>query len=333
MAPDAGSSLSGYVKKTLALIIKLTITLTLLYFAVRGANLGLVADRLRRLDIGWLSAAIAVLGVQAVLSALRWQRILERCGAAISMQRAIRLTFVAQFFNQVLPSTVGGDAARIWFVAQDGAGWSKAVYSVAIDRIIGVAVLALIVVICIPASFELIPDPLARAGLLIVGLSGVAVPVALIALGCRQWPLLHRFAILRHFNTAASLAYDIFTSIQSATWIIGLSVVIHALLIVAAWLVAKSVAVPLDALHAVLIIPPVLLIAALPISIAGWGVRESAMVMAFAYCGLPQADGLLVSALLGFAIFVIGIVGGLVWVIGLPGLKLLKPAVTPPRPL
>jgi uncharacterized protein (TIRG00374 family) len=320
------------VKKTLALIIKLAITTTLLYFAVRDANLGLVAERLKRLDIGWLSAAIAVLGVQAVLSGLRWQRILERCGAAISTQQAIRLTFIAQFFNQVLPSTVGGDAARIWFVAQDGAGWSKAIYSVAIDRIIGVAVLALIVVICLPASFELIPGPLARAGLLIVGLLGVAAPIVLIAIGSRQWQMLHRFAILRHFNAAANLAYDIFTSIQSAAWIIGLSIIIHALLIVAAWMIAKSVAVPLDVLHAVLVIPPVLLIAALPISIAGWGVRESAMVMAFGYCGLQQADGLLVSALLGFAIFAIGIMGGLVWVIGLPGLRSLKPAVTPPRP-
>ena len=320
------------MKKTVALIVKLTITTTLLYFAVRGANLGLVADRLKRLDIGWLSAAIAVLGVQAVVSALRWQCILKRCGAAISTTQTIRLTFVAQFFNQVLPSTVGGDAARIWFVARHGTGWSKAVYSVAIDRIIGVFVLALIVVICIPESFALIANPLARAGLLTVGLSGVAVPAAFIALGCRQWQLLHRFAILRYINAAANLAYDLFTSIRRAAWIIGLSVVIHALLIAAAWLIAKSVAVPLDPLHAVLVIPPVLLIAALPISIAGWGVRESAMVMAFAYSGLQQADGLLVSALLGFATFVIGIAGGLVWVIGLPGLKLQKPAVTPPRP-
>jgi uncharacterized membrane protein YbhN (UPF0104 family) len=315
------------MKKTLALIIKLTITIALLYFAIRGANLGLVADRLKHLDIGWLSAAIAALGAQAVLGALRWQRVLERCGAEVSTRQAIRLTFVAQFFNQVLPSTVGGDAARIWFVAQDGAGWSKAVYSVAIDRLIGIFVLALIVVICIPASFALIRDPLARAGLLTVGLSGVAAPAAVIALGCRQWQMLHRFAILRHFNAAASMAYDLFTSIRSAAWFVGLSIVIHALLIAAAWFVAKSVAVPFDALHAIFVIPPVMLIAALPISIAGWGVRESAMVMAFTYSGLQQADGLLVSALLGFVLFVIGIVGGLVWVVGLPGLSPLRPTL------
>jgi glycosyltransferase 2 family protein len=321
------------VKKTIALIIKLTVTVALLYFAVGSANLSLVADRLQRLNIGWFSAAILLLGLQAVLSALRWQRILGRCGADISTQQAVRFTFVASFFNQVLPSTVGGDAARIWFVAQDGAGWSKAVYSVGVDRIIGVLVLAMIVVISIPASFALIPDHLARAGLLTVGLSGVAIPGAFIALGCRQWQALHHFAMLRHLNAAANHAYDIFTSARVATWIVGLSVVIHGLTIAAAWLVAKSVAVPFDLPHAILLIPPVLLIAALPISIAGWGVRESAMVMAFAYSGLQQADGLLVSALLGFALFVIGIIGGLVWVIGLPGLRLLKPAVTPPRPL
>jgi uncharacterized membrane protein YbhN (UPF0104 family) len=321
------------VKKTLALIIKLCITITLLYLAVRGANLELVADRLKRIEVGWLGAAILALGIQAIVSAVRWQLILDRCGAAISTQQAVRFTFVASFFNQVLPSTVGGDAARIWFVAQDGAGWSKAVYSVGIDRIVGVFILAVIVVICLPASFALIPDPLARAGLLIVGLGGVAAPAAFIALGSRQWQVLHRFAILRHLNAAASLTYDIFTSAGTAVWVAFLSLIIHGLLIAAAWLVAKSVAVPFDALHAILVIPPVMLIAAVPISIAGWGVRESAMVMAFAYSGLQQADGLLVSALLGFAIFAIGIVGGLVWVIGLPGLRLLKPAVSPPRPL
>lgn len=321
------------MKKTLALIIKLGVTITLLYLTARSVNLGLVVDRLQRLDIGWFSAAILMLGIQVVVSAVRWQLILDICGAEISTLQAVKFTVVAQFFNQVLPSTVGGDAARIWFVAQDGAGWSKAVYSVAIDRIVGVFVLAVIVVLCIPAWFGLIRDPLARMGLLLVGLSGVAAPVAFIVLGSRQWQLLHRFAILRHLNAAANSAYRIFTSARSAAWIVCLSVIIHGLLIAAAWLVAKSVAAPFDVLHAILVIPPVMLIAALPISIAGWGVRESAMAMAFAYSGLQQADGLLVSALLGFAIFVIGILGGWVWVIGLPGLRLLKPAVTPPRPL
>ena len=60
----------------------------------------------------------------------------------------------------------------------------------------------------------------------------------------------------------------------------------------------------------------------MPISIAGWGVRESAMVLAFAYAGLPESDGLLVSVLYGAALFAMGAIGGVVWLAS-PGARRL----------
>jgi glycosyltransferase 2 family protein len=304
------------VKKTIALIAKLTITLALLYFAVSRVNLGLVAARVQQMNPAWFVAALVILGVQYFLGALRWRSILRACGVTIPVRQAARYMFVSVFFSQVLPSTVGGDAARIWLVAQDGAGWSKAIYSVFIDRIIGVLALSTIVVVCIPASFALVDDRLVRAGLLGLGLLGVAVPIGLIALGSRQWRLLHRFALLRHVNTAANAAYGVFASGREASWVVILSFVIQGSTIVAAWFIAKSVGSPFDLADSVLLVPPVMLIATIPISVAGWGVRESAMVMAFSYAGLPRGDGLLVSALFGFATFALGVFGGLVWLIG-----------------
>ena len=59
----------------------------------------------------------------------------------------------------------------------------------------------------------------------------------------------------------------------------------------------------------------VVLVTIVPISIAGWGVREGAMVAAFAYAGLQQADGLIVSLLFGAGYLVLGVVGGLIWVL------------------
>ena len=60
--------------------------------------------------------------------------------------------------------------------------------------------------------------------------------------------------------------------------------------------------------------PPVLLIASLPVSIAGWGVRESSFMYAFAHAGLAQSDGLAISILFGAASFFVGLVGGIVWI-------------------
>ena len=82
-----------------------------------------------------------------------------------------------------------------------------------------------------------------------------------------------------------------------------------------AWLAAKSVAPSFTLGDLILPTPPVPPIATIPISIAGWGVRESAMVLAFSYAGLPQSDGSLVSALFGLANFAVGIFGGLIWLI------------------
>jgi len=319
------------LKKSIALIAKLTISLALLYFAVSSVNLGVVAERAQRLNATWLAAAIAVLAVQAVAGALRWRIIIGRCGVAISLQRAVRLTMVSLFFSQVLPSTVGGDAARIWLFARDGAGWAKAIYSVAVDRIAGVLVLASIVVICLPESFALIPDRLARAGMVTVGLLGVAAPAAFIALGFRQWGLLHRFTLSRHVNAAANVAYGVFASARTASLIVTLSFFIQGLTIVAAWLAAKSVSSPFDFIDAIVLIPPVLLVATVPISIAGWGVRESVMLMAFSYAGLPPADGLMISALFGLASFALGILGGLVWLVGDRRQPLPQAAAAPPQ--
>ncbi len=60
---------------------------------------------------------------------------------------------------------------------------------------------------------------------------------------------------------------------------------------------------------------PVALISVVPISIAGWGVREGAMVAAFAYAGLSQSDGLLISILFGISYLLLGVLGGVVWVL------------------
>ena len=82
----------------------------------------------------------------------------------------------------------------------------------------------------------------------------------------------------------------------------------------AAWCLAKAVAAPLEWSQALLLVLPVLLIATVPLSIAGWGTRETAMVLAFGYAGLPESDGLIVSVLFGIATFAAGLPGGVIWI-------------------
>jgi uncharacterized membrane protein YbhN (UPF0104 family) len=96
--------------------------------------------------------------------------------------------------------------------------------------------------------------------------------------------------------------------------ILAYSLIIHFMSATAAWCVAKAVAVPLEWGQALFLVLPVLLIATVPLSIAGWGTRETAMVLAFGYAGLPQSNGLIVSVLLGIVLFAAGLPGGVIWI-------------------
>ena len=58
-----------------------------------------------------------------------------------------------------------------------------------------------------------------------------------------------------------------------------------------------------------------MLITMLPISIAGWGVREATMGLAFGYAGLMATEGVNISLLYGAVSFIVGLVGGLVWIV------------------
>lgn len=85
--------------------------------------------------------------------------------------------------------------------------------------------------------------------------------------------------------------------------------------VVIAWCAVRSVAASAGFEQLFMLIPPIMLITMLPISIAGWGVREATMMVAFGYAGLAQADGTVVSLLFGASSFIAGAIGGLVWIL------------------
>ena len=84
--------------------------------------------------------------------------------------------------------------------------------------------------------------------------------------------------------------------------------------VMVAWGAAMAVHAAVDFLQILFLVLPVVLVATIPVSIAGWGVRESAMVLAFSYAGLVEGDGLVVSILFGVVNLAVGSIGGIVWV-------------------
>ena len=85
------------------------------------------------------------------------------------------------------------------------------------------------------------------------------------------------------------------------------------LTIVAFMLVAGSLGVDLSFGSWVVIAPPVILIQLVPVSLAGWGVRELGFVVVLAGFGVPAEAALAASLLFGLCMIVVGLPGGLLW--------------------
>jgi len=316
------------MRRAFPFFVKAAISILLLYFSLRLGNLDAMRERLSSIQPGWIALAVGTLAAQLVLLAFRWKTIVLATGTNLTFMPALQFSFIAAFFNQVLPSTVGGDGARIWLLARrQAAGWARATYSVLIDRIAGVFALALVVIACLPWTFELIHDPIARAILLLIGFGAVAGAVIFASIGTLFGSLADRWTLTRHLAAAARAAATICGSLPSFVSVITCSIVIHLITIIAAWCCVKAIAAPVSLSQVLFLMPPVLLVSTIPISIAGWGVRETSMIAAFGFAGLAEGDGLTLSILFGAAGFVVGIIGGIVWIVSGLRLRSFEPAV------
>ncbi len=176
---DAPPAPSRRFPRTATFLLKAGISAALIYLAFRSIDLADLRQRLAVLSWPPLIAALGLLIVQTVAVALRWQRIAGACQVALTARRAVAFTFIGALFNQTLPSTIGGDAARIWLSARTARRWSDAVASVIADRIAGLMWLSAIVLVALPWSLPLIGDPIARIALALIGVGGAAGPACL----------------------------------------------------------------------------------------------------------------------------------------------------------
>ncbi|APG10593.1 hypothetical protein BKD09_19890 [Bradyrhizobium japonicum] len=303
------------MRRILLSTAKILISGALLYLALRKVDLSELFSRLTATSLLWIAMAIAVTFLQIFVGVVRWREVSAECGAPLELGRAMRYNVIGAFFNQTLPSAIGGDAVRLWLVARAGAGWRAATYSIFVDRAIGLVALAIVVVASLPWSYELITDPHGRSALLLVDFAALAGGVGFLIFGALKWSWLKTWWATHHIHACAVIANRVIFNAKRGPIVAILSLLVHVLAVVIAWCVVKSIAAPVSFGQTFLLIPPIMLITLMPISIAGWGVREATMGLAFGFAGLSANEGVNVSLLFGAVLFIVGAIGGLVWIL------------------
>lgn len=303
-----GRSAGRGASKFIGLGVKAIISLAAIAYLSTRIEPELLARTIGSADPGLILAAVSALALQPLLMTIRWQELLRAMLTPVGFGRLLQIIYVAQFFNQVLPASIGADVIRIWMVRHDGCSLSKGVVSVFIDRFIMILILLILAVL----GYFMVSRSLAVSGTGFVVLGAViAGPVAFLILVTFRpdalrflsrrlsefvsLPVQHLRMFLAHPKALASVSF--------------FSLVSHANLILTVFLLMLAFDAKASFIEVASLVPLVLVAATLPISFGGWGVRELAMVAAFARLGVPEAATLSASVMLGIISVIVTLPG------------------------
>ncbi|KPQ21415.1 conserved hypothetical protein [Halomonas sp. HL-93] len=266
--------------------------------------------QVQQLSPSWVLLALLISVGQVALSAWRWQLTAKLIQVPMRFGYALREYYLALLVNQLLPGGVLGDVGRAHRHAAQSASRGRAWRAVIIERISGQLALALLTLVALALS------PLWHAALgwsawLSIGL------VALLATGLIAVAL--SLAFLKGAVTLPGWCLDVGSDIQRGlltpgVWPIQLLssltiVVSYGVVMVCA---ARAIGVELPVLSLLALAPVVLLAMLVPVSVAGWGVREGAAAGVWAWVGLPAAQGVAVSLAYGVIVLLASLPG--LWV-------------------
>lgn len=302
-------------------VIRWLVTSVLLALVVSSLDGKTVVAQLAMIAPGFWLAALAVTVVQVGLSAWRWRYTARRLELELPFTKAVGEYYLATFINQVLPGGVLGDVNRAWRHGTDAGSRAPAIHAVMIERLSGQLALALVTGVLLVAFWPFAdagPESVSRY--MRTSVSGpvfVMVVLMLLATGvfCRK-PLARVVgqgadALRRSLFNRSSLLIQLISSVLVVATYLAVFVILAE---------GQNVgATPERAmeLHQLLPLSAGLLLAMmLPVTIAGWGVREGAAALLWPLAGFPAEQGVALSVAYGLLVLTSSLPGLGVLVIG-----------------
>jgi len=303
-------------------LLKVAFSFAILYVIVAKSNLREILTTLQLIaPVSVLIAAMLAV-LQTGCAAARLSVIVELYKRRLPLGDSFRLTLESAFFSQTFVSFLGGDALRIWRIRRCGMPLRQAASAVVLDRLVGIVVNHAFLLVALPWLLIEVSDHAIRIVLIVLAATGVGGFACILLLGAFYGPpsrLASRLegsrigaliselaAVGRHFLPPGA---QLLTA-ASISFIIALinSLIFFVLLL--GWGVA-----PLAAVGCALLVPAVLEIAMLPISIAGWGVREGVTMIAFSGFGVSSNVAFGSSIVFASMALTLGLIGGLLWLV------------------
>ena len=298
--------------KILLSTFKILLSIAIIWFLLSKVDLKSTIELLLNAHKGYSIAALGVILIQVVVISFRWKNVLFHLNILDSFEEILRITWIGLFFNQVLPSSIGGDAFRTYYLHKKGHSLVSSMLGVLIDRVFGVIALVILVIVTFWFLITIVNEPITRWGLYIIAGSSVLAICALLSMDLFTKSMLN-WKFIRGVRSISYESRRLVLSFSPGIKLIVLSLLNHILTIIS--ILFLSVGIGLDAhwFGIIIIMPIASLIMMVPVSIAGWGIREGVLIIGLGYLGIGPESALALSLLYGILMLIISLPGFLIW--------------------
>lgn len=264
------------MKNLKTLSVRILVSGALLFLVLRGVDFSSLLENIGGANFLVLAASFVCILANYFVSSYRWQALAEVKKIKASLWQFVRLYFIGAFFNNFLPTSVGGDVVKAYRLAGTTDRKVDAVSSVFTERLTGVLVLALVswggfIYYFWPKSVWI------SVGLLFLGVFGIWLSPRLV----RVHPLLQKFydSVISYRSEPAVLFKAIWTSF-----------VVQAFAITTQYLVFVALGLKVSYLYCLFVIPVATVASMVPISINGLGIQDGLYVFFLERVGVvPEA--------------------------------------------
>ena len=266
---------------------------------------------LSKLDVFGAILSVGLMIGLMIPATFRWYYVLHTFRTTLPFCALLRMNLASSFASQALPTSLAGDALRAEWLRRSGLVLSKSVTVVTVDRLLAFLCLWIVVLCALPVSISVVG--LSRADLL--NLLSSLTPLLLAVFGTG---VISIFALIRLRpewvrNTQAKIALTART-LRSSPYrltIFAHGLLVHLMRVLAVVVLANSMSIEVSVWLCLALVPIALFIAMLPISIAGWGVREGIFATVFVRAGISLEEAIALSVAFGLAWLASAIPGAL----------------------
>ncbi len=288
--------------------LRWALTLLLLLATVLFLDVTAIGQELALFSLPMLVVAMAISVLQVLVSAWRWRYTAGRLAIKLPFGVAVREYYLATFLNQVLPGGVLGDVNRAWRHSLDSGARLAALHAVMIERLSG-QVAMIFIALGLGGWLALHQQRIAGAATELGGgaLAAVIAVIVLLVLSAllRAKAKGYVHALRRDIRKALLSWPTILVQLSSSAVVVATYLGVFAVLALGAGYWTEPVeVVTLMALCSLL-----LLAMAVPVSVAGWGVREGVAALLWPLAGLPPEQGVALSVGYGLAVLVSSLPG------------------------